>query len=40
MEEFNTYEDMGIRPSPFHKLQRLDINKDFEPDNCVWYIKE
>ena len=30
---------MGIRPSLRHKLQRLDISKDFEPDNCVWYIK-
>jgi hypothetical protein len=36
----NFLKDMGIRPSPFHKLQRLDISKDFEPDNCVWYIKE
>ena len=36
----NFLTDMGIRPSPKHKLQRLDIDKDFEPDNCVWYIKE
>ena len=36
----NFIKDMGLRPSPKYKLQRLDINKDFEPDNCVWYIKK
>ena len=36
----NFLTDMGIRPSLRHKLQRLDYTKDFEPDNCVWCVKE
>jgi hypothetical protein len=30
--------DMGERPSPRHRLFRLDRDGHFEPDNCVWMI--
>lgn len=28
--------DMGERPTANHSLERLDVNKDYEPTNCVW----
>jgi hypothetical protein len=28
--------DMGERPSPFHRLRRIDRNAAFSPSNCVW----
>ncbi len=28
--------DMGIRPSPKHSIDRKDVNKNYEPENCRW----
>ena len=28
--------DMGPAPDQASTLERLDVNKDYEPDNCVW----
>lgn len=33
-------EDMGRRPSPSHSIERLDVNGDYGPDNCVWADKK
>jgi hypothetical protein len=30
---------VGQRPSPTYQLRRLDQDKDFTPENCVWAIK-
>jgi len=28
--------DMGERPSSAHTLERVDVNRGYAPDNCVW----
>lgn len=32
----NFINDMGQRPSDKHSLERVDVNKDYEPANCKW----
>lgn len=34
------YADMGDRPSVAHSVERLDVNGDYEPSNCIWATNE
>lgn len=32
--------DVGERPSALHSLDRIDVNKGYEPGNCRWATKK
>lgn len=31
---------MGKKPDKSYSIERLDVNRGYEPENCVWATKE